>query len=107
MSLLEVVVRALEEADSKAEVRSVVSDLTALGVDGGHICRLIARFGGVRSLLGVCLEPWLRQCRVDALRALATVCCVVEGIAELEKVKNEDNHLLMFVLQSEHTQQRR
>ncbi|XP_042209618.1 protein inscuteable homolog [Homarus americanus] len=59
--------------------------MTSLGVDGGHICRLIARLGGVRSLLGVCLEPRLRQCRVDTLRALATVCCVVEGIAELEK----------------------
>ena len=70
------------------EVRSSVSHLTALGVDGGHICRLIARLGGVRGLLGVCLEPRLHQVRVAALRALATVCCVVEGIVELEKVRS-------------------
>ncbi|XP_063860482.1 protein inscuteable homolog isoform X2 [Scylla paramamosain] len=78
------VVRMLEETRVD-EVRSSVSHLTALGVDGGHICRLIARLGGVRGLLGVCLEPRLHQVRVAALRALATVCCVVEGIVELEK----------------------
>ncbi|MPC53144.1 Protein inscuteable [Portunus trituberculatus] len=78
------VVRMLEETRVD-EVRSSVSHLTALGVDGGHICRLIARLGGVRGLLGVCLEPRLHHVRVAALRALATVCCVVEGIVELEK----------------------
>ncbi|XP_050727211.1 protein inscuteable homolog isoform X2 [Eriocheir sinensis] len=78
-------VRVLEEPGSRAGVRLVVSHLTALGVEGGHICRLIASLGGVRGLLDVCLEPRLRQCRSDALRALATVCCVVEGIAELDK----------------------
>ncbi|XP_045130951.1 protein inscuteable homolog [Portunus trituberculatus] len=78
-------VRVLEEPGSRAGVRLVVSHLTALGVEGGHICRLIASLGGVRGLLDVCLEPRLRQCRSDALRALATVCCVVEGIVELDK----------------------
>nr|XP_053634436.1 protein inscuteable homolog isoform X2 [Cherax quadricarinatus] len=81
---IRVVVRVLEEPKEE-EVTSAVSHLTALGVDGGHICRLIARLGGVRGLLGVCLEPRLRHVRVAALRALATVCCVVDGIVELEK----------------------
>lgn len=79
-------VAALEEPRGEKEVSSAVSHLTALGVDGGHICRLIARLGGVRALLSLCLEPRLRQVRVASLRALATVCCVVEGIVELEKV---------------------
>ncbi|XP_042873242.1 protein inscuteable homolog [Penaeus japonicus] len=82
---IKVVVAALEGARSEKEVSSAVSHLTALGVDGGHICRLIARLGGVRALLSLCLEPRLRQVRVASLRALATVCCVVEGIVELEK----------------------
>nr|XP_053634438.1 protein inscuteable homolog [Cherax quadricarinatus] len=82
---IRMVVRALEESRSISEVLAVVSQLSALGVDGGHICRLIARLGGVRGLLAVCLEPRLRLCRVDALRALATICCVVDGIVELEK----------------------
>ncbi|XP_050727217.1 protein inscuteable homolog isoform X2 [Eriocheir sinensis] len=81
---IRVVVRLLEETREE-DVKSSVSHLTALGVDGGHICRLIARLGGVRGLLSVCLEPRLRRVRVAALRALATVCCVVEGIVELEK----------------------
>ncbi|KAK3864560.1 hypothetical protein Pcinc_029764 [Petrolisthes cinctipes] len=82
---IRVMVRALEMPGSRDEVQSMVSQLTALGVDGGHICRLIARLGGVRGLLGVCVEPTLRQYRGDTLRALATVCCVVEGIADLDK----------------------
>lgn len=90
------VVRVLEETREE-EVKAAVSHLTALGVDGGHICRLIARLGGVRGLLGVCLEPRLRQVRVAALRALATVACVVEGIVELEKVKHVDYLLLKVV----------
>ncbi|XP_042208708.1 protein inscuteable homolog [Homarus americanus] len=81
---IKVVVRVLEESKEE-EVSAAVSHLTALGVDGGHICRLIARLGGVRGLLGVCLEPRLSHVRVAALRALATVCCVVDGIVELEK----------------------
>lgn len=80
------------EETREEDVRSSVSHLTALGVDGGHICRLIARLGGVRGLLGVCLEPRLRQVRVAALRALATVCCVVEGIVELEKVGSSQTY---------------
>ncbi|KAK7079473.1 hypothetical protein SK128_017152 [Halocaridina rubra] len=82
---IKVVVRVLEEPGLEEDVSSAVSHLTALGVDGGHICRLIARLGGVRALLGLCLEPRLRQVRVASLRALATVCCVVEGIIELDK----------------------
>ncbi|XP_071526047.1 protein inscuteable homolog isoform X2 [Panulirus ornatus] len=81
---IKVVVRVLEESRGE-EVSAAVSHLTALGVDGGHICRLIARLGGVRGLLGICLEPRLGHVRVAALRALATVCCVVDGIVELEK----------------------
>lgn len=89
---LQEMVRVLEEPGSRAGVRLVVSHLTALGVEGGHICRLIASLGGVRGLLDVCLEPRLRQCRSDALRALATVCCVVEGIVELDKVRTRLPH---------------
>ncbi|XP_064098524.1 protein inscuteable homolog isoform X1 [Macrobrachium nipponense] len=82
---IKVVVQVLEEPDAEENISSAVSHLTALGVDGGHICRLIARLGGVRALLGLCLEPRLSHVRVASLRALATVCCVVEGIEELEK----------------------
>lgn len=74
------------EVSSEAVVRSALRQITALGVDGGHICRLIAKLGGVRALLATCLEPVRQPLRVAALRALATVCCVAEGVTQLEKV---------------------
>ena len=79
-------VTTLEDTTNELEMRTSISSLTALGVDGGHLCRLISRMGGVRALLAVCLDPHFTHLRVAALRALATVCCVVEGIEELEKV---------------------
>ncbi|XP_068240738.1 protein inscuteable homolog isoform X2 [Palaemon carinicauda] len=82
---IKVVIRAVEEPIGKSEAMSAVILMTTLGIDGGHICRLIAVLGGVRALLGLCLEPRLRCVRVDALRALATVCCMVEGIIELDR----------------------
>ncbi|XP_064098528.1 protein inscuteable homolog [Macrobrachium nipponense] len=82
---IKVVIRAIEEPLGKSEAMSAVILMTTLGIDGGHICRLIAVLGGVRALLGLCLEPRLRCVRVEALRALATVCCVVEGIVELDR----------------------
>ncbi|CAL4118804.1 unnamed protein product [Meganyctiphanes norvegica] len=85
---IKVVIRAIEEPSVEVDTSAIqitVSHLTSLGVDGGHICHLIAHLGGIRALLGLCLEPRLRKVRVAALRALATVCCVVEGIQELEK----------------------
>ncbi|XP_047739834.1 uncharacterized protein LOC108667885 isoform X2 [Hyalella azteca] len=83
---IKAVISSLEsDSSSRDEVRSALRQLTSLGVDGGHVCRLIARLGGVRALLALCVEPGARALRVAALRALATVCCVVDGIAHLEK----------------------
>ncbi|XP_063592257.1 protein inscuteable homolog [Penaeus indicus] len=82
---IKIVIRSLEDYCSFRDTRDAIMSLTAMGTDGGHICRLIARLGGVRALLGICLESRAGVVRVDALRALATVCCVVEGILELEK----------------------
>lgn len=82
---IKIVIRSLEDDCSFQDAREAITSLTAMGADGGHICRLIARLGGVRALLGICLESRAGVVRVDALRALATVCCVVEGILELEK----------------------
>ncbi|ROT70505.1 Inscuteable-like protein, partial [Penaeus vannamei] len=82
---IKIVIRSLEDDCSFQDARDAITSLTAMGADGGHICRLIARLGGVRALLGICLESRAGVVRVDALRALATVCCVVEGILELEK----------------------
>ena len=61
-----------------------VDSLITLALEGNHLCRLIAKHGGVRTLLEICVDPGLRGVRVNAFRALGTVCCVLEGIAELQ-----------------------
>ncbi len=38
-----------------------------------------------RSLLRLCVDPDLRRLRVLSFRALGAVCCVWEGILELEE----------------------
>ena len=64
--------------------RSIDSIIT-LALEGNHLCRLIAKHGGVRALLTVCVDPKMGKThRVSAFRALGTVCCVLEGIMELE-----------------------
>ncbi|XP_076043961.1 spindle orientation adaptor protein inscuteable [Oratosquilla oratoria] len=82
---IKVLVTSLEDPKEESGVRAAISNVTALGLDGGHMCRLISRLGGVRALLLLCLDPRWRGLRVAVLRALATVCCVAEGIKEFEK----------------------
>ena len=76
----------MDEETSEREVESAVSEITALGVYGGHICKLVSKMDGIRALLGVCIDSKFRSLRALALRALATVCCVAEGIDKFEKV---------------------
>ena len=63
-----------------------VDSLITLALEGNHLCRLIAKHGGVRTLLEICVDPGLRTVRVNAFRALGTICCVLEGIVELQAV---------------------
>ncbi len=67
------------------ELKASIDAVIGLALEGNHLCRLIAKHGGVRSLLTVCVDPKLRRCRVGAFRALGTVCCVLEAIMELEE----------------------
>ena len=63
-----------------------IDSLITLALEGNHLCRLIAKHGGVRTLLEICVDTNLRTVRVNAFRALGTVCCVLEGIVELQAV---------------------
>lgn len=76
----------LEEPTSDMALRSALSSLIALGLEGPHLSRLVAHCSGVRALLSICLESRSSSIRTAALRALATVCCVVEAIRQLEQV---------------------
>merc|ERR1719461_541715 len=79
-------VERLNERKSDLVLRMAVDSLITLALEGNHLCRLIAKHGGVRTLLEICVDPGLRTVRVNAFRALGTVCCVLEGIMELQAV---------------------
>ena len=74
----------LQDVKSDSMLRNFIDNIITLALEGNHLCRLIAKHGGVRSLLTICVNPRRRNVRVNAFRALGTVCCVLEGIMELE-----------------------
>lgn len=82
---IRMIVDAIDEPFNTYCLKTAIGNLSSLGLDGENTCRLIAKVGGVRSLLSVCIETKYRQFRAQALRALATVCCVIDAIGELEK----------------------
>ncbi|XP_067000307.2 protein inscuteable homolog [Anabrus simplex] len=80
-----VLVNVLEEPTSEMALRSALSSLSTLGLEGRHLSGLVAQCGGVRALLSVCIESRSSSIRTAALRALATVCCVADSIRQLEQ----------------------
>jgi len=83
-------VERLNERKSDLVLKLAIDSLITLALEGNHLCRLIAKHGGVRTLLEICLDSHLRTVRVNAFRALGTVCCVLEGIVELQAVGGVD-----------------
>jgi len=77
-------VECLDDLKSDTVLRNSIDNIITLALEGNHLCRLIAKHGGVRSLLTITVDPKRRKVRVNAFRALGTVCCVLEGIMELE-----------------------
>ena len=76
-------VETLSLAKPEVTLRGSIDVITSLALEGNHLCRLIAKHGGVRILVKICVD--IRKVRVNAFRALGTVCCVLEGIMELEE----------------------
>lgn len=79
-------VHVLEEPRTELALRTALSALTTLGLEGTHLSYLVARCGAVRALLAVCLEARAAAVRIAALRALATICCISETIRQFEQV---------------------
>jgi len=70
------------------EVGGVLSTLTSLALEGNALCRLLVRAGAVRRLLALCASPSsLVQVRVAGLRALGSICCVLEGIRQFREAR--------------------
>ena len=55
--------------------------MTGLALEGNNLCRLLVSHGAVDSLLGLCnARESALETRISALRALGSICCVLEGI---------------------------
>ncbi|KAL0272723.1 UNVERIFIED_CONTAM: hypothetical protein PYX00_005585 [Menopon gallinae] len=78
-------VHALEEPKTELALRTALSALMSLDLEGSVLSHLVARSEGVRALLAVCLEARATAVRVMALRALTVVCCVSETIRQFEQ----------------------
>ena len=66
---------------------SCLALLTSLGLEGNHLCRLMTRHGAVSLLVHLLSTSQSRQVRAATLRALATLCSVLEAIRQLEEVR--------------------
>lgn len=77
------------EVYAAGHVQSPSHDLTIFVRNYLEIfCVSLNQEGGVRALVEVCRRENVAFTRSKALRALATICCVPECVAELEKVSN-------------------
>lgn len=80
-------VHALEEPKTELALRTALSALMSLDLEGSVLSHLVARSEGVRALLAVCLEARATAVRVMALRAMTVVCCMSETIRQFEQVR--------------------
>ncbi|XP_061185599.1 protein inscuteable homolog [Saccostrea echinata] len=83
--LVQKIVDILDEANDPMVLSQAIGSVVNLGLEGEHMCYILAREGGVRALLDICRTENLRFCHAQSLRALATISCVTESLFEIEK----------------------
>ncbi|KAM7163609.1 protein inscuteable homolog isoform 2-T2 [Macrochelys suwanniensis] len=79
-------VRQINSSDNIYITESSTSGLFSLTQEGAQLCRIIAKEGGVVALFKICRQDCFRCLYPQTLRTLASICCVEEGIHQLEKV---------------------
>ncbi len=67
-------------AAGQEEVESALTCITALALEGNNLCRLLVGRGALPALLALCEDCRPQAIRIAALRALGSICCVLEGI---------------------------
>ena len=76
-------VARLTRAMNKSEVEATLGVVTSLALEGNNLCRILVADGAVASILYLCRDQAASvQVRTAALRALGSICCVLEGIQE-------------------------
>uniref|UniRef100_A0A8D0HHW8 INSC spindle orientation adaptor protein n=1 Tax=Sphenodon punctatus TaxID=8508 RepID=A0A8D0HHW8_SPHPU len=83
---IQILVRQINSSDNLYTTESATSGLFGLTQEGAHLCRIMAKEGGVVALFKVCRQDCFRCLYPQVLRTLASMCCVEEGIHQLEKV---------------------
>ncbi|XP_066853536.1 protein inscuteable homolog isoform X3 [Anser cygnoides] len=78
--------RQIDLSDSVYITESAINSLFSLTQEGAHLCRIIAKEGGVVALFKICRQDCFRCLYPQTLRTLASICCVEEGMHQLEKV---------------------
>ncbi|NXE88216.1 INSC protein, partial [Menura novaehollandiae] len=76
----------IELSGSLFVTESAISSLFSLAQEGAHLCRIIAKEGGVAALFKICRQDCFRCLYPQTLRTLASICSVEEGMHQLEKV---------------------
>ncbi|XP_032894389.1 protein inscuteable homolog [Amblyraja radiata] len=79
-------VNQLDTETNLYNIEAAISSLVGLTQEGVHLCHIIAKEGGVAMLFKLCRQEAPCYLHILALRALASICVVEEGISELEKV---------------------
>lgn len=75
--------RAQTSAD---QLTSALNVMTGLALEGNNLCRLLVQYGAVDTLLELCNHQHTAlDIRISSLRALGSICCVLEGIIRFVK----------------------
>uniref|UniRef100_A0A3Q3QP51 Uncharacterized protein n=1 Tax=Monopterus albus TaxID=43700 RepID=A0A3Q3QP51_MONAL len=83
---IQVLIKQIESSDSIHTIGSAISNLLSLTQDGPQLCSIIAKEGAVVALFKICRQDRFRDLYAHALRTVASICCVEEGINQLDKV---------------------
>uniref|UniRef100_A0A665WQ55 Uncharacterized protein n=1 Tax=Echeneis naucrates TaxID=173247 RepID=A0A665WQ55_ECHNA len=84
--LAQVLIKQIESSDSVHTIGSAISNLLSLTQDGPQLCSIIAKEGAVVALFKICRQDRFKDLYAHALRTVASICCVEEGINQLDKV---------------------
>lgn len=64
-----------------------LSVMTSLALEGNNLCRLLVKHGAVERLLSLCTDSDTKlEIRISGLRALGSICCVLEGIIRFKEL---------------------
>ncbi|XP_044126707.1 protein inscuteable homolog [Bufo gargarizans] len=83
---VKVLVEELDTCENVYSMNTAIHSLFSLTQEGERLCHLVAQEGAVVALFKICRQDRFKCLYPSALRTVASVCSVEEGIHQLEKV---------------------